>query len=330
MKILSLKSVLLYRVGRTLVCDSEANVICFTDFLQKPGKDDSGGRSGGNKKILNWREIPLRKKQKTSQILYVSPLPQTLVACDLVTAGSDPSAPMRAIANRLNQSHSNLRLKRTNEQTLCPDQTLSIEAQLWLEFEIETKTPGWIAFDLSEKGLDLWLQHLQTQPISASKTNIASQNRQSLAASPAVIDVPIVEMLWQAQYTYACCARLLEKECAAQHHRSGSSCLRQRQRHETKQALIHALVDMADSLFWIPYRWPAQQYLLLLKHAMPLCHAFERFHGVCLCESKRPYADLNSQEVAERSLSWSLISATKNILKVLLEVHLGEFAPDQL
>lgn len=330
MEILSLKSVLLYQLGKALVCDSDTNAICFTDFLRKPGKSASDARSVASKEILDWREIPLTKKQQTPQILYVSPLPQTLVAFGQAIAGADPSAPMQAIANRLDQSHSNLELNRTNEQTLCLDQRLSIEAQLWLEFKIETQKPGWIAFCLSEKGLNRWLQHLQTQPLSTAKTSATVQSAQPLVAPPAAIDLPIVEMLWQAQYTYACCARLLKREHTAKHHLSAPNSQRQRQRHAAERSLVHNLVDTADSLFWIPYRWPTQQYLLLLKRVMPLCQSFERFYSVRLCESEGPYAVLNSQEVAERSLHWSLVSATKNILKVLLEVHLGESAPEQL
>ena len=141
-----------------------------------------------------------------------------LVAFDSAVAGADPSAFAEAIANRLklNQSCLNLKLKQTNEQTICLDQARSIEAQLWLEFEIEPQPPSWIAFCLSEKGLDRWLQHLQTQPppSNTTQTIATGHSSQSLVAPPAAIDVHTVEMLWQAQYTYACCARLLRK-CAA-------------------------------------------------------------------------------------------------------------------
>ena len=339
MKILSLKSVLLYQLGRTLVCDSEANATCFTDFLQKSGKDASNARLCEINKTLDWREIPLKRKQKTPQILYVSPLPQTLAAFNSGAVGVDPSAPTQTIAKRLNQSHSNLKLKRTNEQALCSDQTSSIEAQLWLEFEIETQRPGWLAFCLSEKGFDRWLQHWQTQPHSIAKISIVSQNFRLGAASTAMDD-SIAKMLWQAQYTYASCARLLEKERIvkkAAEMAVKKSPLRKNLEQESHsllfaptRSLVHTLIDTADSLFWIPYRWPDRQYLMLLKHVMPLCQAFERFHRVCLCELGRPYAVLNSQEVAERSQQWRLVSATKNILKDLLELYLGELAPEQL
>jgi len=343
-KILSLKSVLLYQLDRTLVCDFESNVNCFTNFLRKAEKGTRGTCSAGSKETFGWRKIPLQRKQKTSQILYVSPLPQALSSLGQVNAGADPSPPMQTIINRLNQSHSNLELKRTNKQTLCPDQTLFIESQLWLEFKIETQKPGWIAFCLSEKGLNRWLRHLKTQPSSDSRAATVASHRPQ---SPLALDAATTQMLWQTQYAHACCARLLRQSRVVDEKRAKgiAQCESVRESHSRAHRwnlqgplqrssadllLVHTLIDTADSLFWIPYQWPTQQYLLLLKGVMPLCQAFERFYRVCLCGSVQYYGVLNSQEIAERSHQQTLINATKNILKVLLEDHLGEQAPDHL
>ena len=334
MKILSLKSVLLYQLGRILLCDIETDSLCFTDFLHDLAKSSRRASSSRNQKSINWRKIPIEKKssrrQNIPRFLYVSALPQTLTASSSVTVGANPSAIFQAAVNRLNHARSNLKSKLTDKQTLYSSQTLPIETQLWLAFEIETQKSGWLAFELSEKGLDIWLHHLCKQPSQSS--SIAG----STSLKPATLETSTHQLLWQVQYTHACCARLLARADTANPALDSAENMHREYRqselwqNEAVRSLVHTLMDTADALFWIPYQWPTQQYLLLLKRATPLCQSFEHFYRACLCESWQPYAELEEGAIAHKTHSQHLIIATKNILKVLLEEHLGEVAPEKL
>ena len=328
MKILSLKSVLLYQLGDILFSDDKTNSICFIDFLHDLAKSSSETSLSERKESASWRKIPIKKKrhrsQNASRSLYILALPQTPTAFSQGAVGTNPSDPFQAVVNRLNHARSNLKLKLINKQALCSAQTLPIEARLWLEFEIETQKPGWIAFNLSEKGLNIWLHRL-------CKQSVWSTPSQPTAIKPAVVDSSTHQLLWQVQYTHACCTRLLARDCIAN---PSSSASKQIHRFwpddDAARSLVHTLMDTADALFWIPYQWPAQQYLLLLKRAAPLCQAFEHFHRVCLCESWQPYAELKEEAIALETHPQHLIVATRNILKVLLQERLGEIAPEKL
>ena len=386
MKILSLKSVLLYQLGSALLSDSKADEVSFFDFLQATCEGGSAAQLANNKKIVDWCEIPLKEKQQqsknVSQILYVSALPQAISALSQVEAGRNPLALSQVVVNRLNQSRFNLKEKLTNKRAFCSSYSLSIEAQLWLEFEIGTQKLGWITFCLSHQGLCRWLQHIQsplqadilsatvnsatdvlapsiTRPEQFYKEKTSSQlepfsmghgSTRDMAKDTAQKELTD-RLLWQAQYTYACCARL-EREHAAKgdaerlalredgSDRSADYLLGQMhcddwqseyaQSSPAARLLICTLVNTSDSLFWIPYRWPTQQYLLLLERAKLLCQAFEQFYRVCLCGSQHPYLAPKTSAIAHKPLNQILVRATKNILECLLQEHLGEKAPEHI
>ena len=423
-KTLSLKSVLLYQLGRALLSDSKADEVCFFDFLHAVSKENSVTCSASNKKIVDWCKIPLKEKRQksknTSQILYISALPQAMSAFERVEARQNSADFSQVIANRLNQSRFQLKEKLANEQSRCSSYLLSIEAQLWLEFEIETQKSGCITFCLSPQGLGQWLQHLQPRPSAAappdaitspadalvssatqpekfstlkqfSKKETAREKESVKEAAPfqlgqypvnhylvehrpvehrpvehrSVEHYPIehhpkqgaaqrewtTRLLWQAQYTYACCARI-EREYIAKGNaerlalQEDADCLNAGHRFEQMDCeywqneyaqstpavhlLVCTLVNTSDSLFWIPYRWPTQQYLLLLERASLLCQAFEQFYRVCLCGSQHPYVASKTPAIAHRLPHQILIRATKTTLKCLLQEHLGEKAPEHI
>ena len=386
MKTLSLESVLLYQLGSVLLSDLsdlKADEICFFDFLHAVSKENIFTCSASNQKIADWCKIPLRKKQQksknTSQILYVSALPQAISALGRVEAGQNPSVLSQVIVNRLNQSRFYLKKKLTNERALCSSYSLSIEAQLWLEFEIETQKSGWITFCLSHQGLGQWLRHLQPRLQADTLSESVNSPTDDLASNALASDITRLEqfskreallspprqypternatqeraqkeavdrLLWQAQYTYACCARI-EREYVAK--ANAERFARQKDvgylfeqipceywQNEyalsppAVHSLVYALVDMSDSLFWIPYRWPTQQYLLLLERAKLLCQAFEQFYRVCLCGLQHPYVASKVPAIAHKLLSQILVKATKSMLECLLQEHLGEKAPEHL
>ena len=411
-KILSLKSVLLYQLGRALLCDSKADEVSFLNFLDLAANEARAVYTTDNKRIVDWCKIPLRKRQqkpqKASQILYISALPKAMPILGQAKAGADPSALSQAFVNRLNQSRSNLKAKLINNQMFCSQQTLSVDAQLWLEFEIETQKAGWLTFCLPNQSIDRWLQHLRSQSLNQSQTNDATYPFVSSATQPqyglqpfatkagpsnqlasyptkgVVSDDSTALLLWQAQYAHACCARLerdyLDKDyldkakidrakldrpkldranfAKALDRATRNATSRERpllwdvdriskqvcgESYQDKPCqnepcqpplaahlLVRTLVDTSDSLFWIPYRWPTQQYLLLLKLVKPLCQAFEQFYRVCLCGSQQPYVETKPSATEYKMQQQILVSATKNVLKCLLEEYLGEKAPEQI
>ena len=98
--------------------------------------------------------------------------------------------------------------------------------------------------------------------------------------------------------------------------------------------LVQALLETVDAMFWIPYRYPSKQYFLLLKRGGQLCQAFDRFQRTELAlsrysipESEATPNHQQNQIVVEQVL---LVTATKNVLKALLEGCLHEKAADEL
>ena len=343
MNILSLKSILLYQLERVSLDNYEENAVSFIEFLQKQRNDASTASEAGDNLLIDLPRIPLQSKQKTGSILYTSALPQVLASSSLTGAKADPSDISKQLVDRLEQSRSNLTSKITNRQAVEPLQISSAVAELWLEFEIETQKPGWIAFRVTRSGIEKWLDCLQRLEISELERS--SQRPPAFdKLSPRPQRYPSnevsVQMLWQAQYAHACCCRLL-RQCrkqafsAAQSDRIGQTPSSASQSGsllstDRAEALLQALVSTADSLFWIPYRWPNQQYQLLLKHSAALCQAFERFYGVRLCEFEWRGAIASNLDNTLSLRQLSLVAATKNVLKVLLEENFGVPAPEQL
>ena len=345
MEILSLKSVLLYQLGRSLLGEAKADAIRFNDFLYASTKSRSALDKPSMQKLLDWYEIPLQRKQQTlqstSQVLYVSALPQAIASSSCTIRGAAASASWKEVVNRLNQSRYNSKAKLTSKQRFCSFPILSIETLLWLEFEIETQKAGWIAFNLTKKGIDKWLQTLCLPP---SRPALRRRNRPTTNASQVErFDPSTAELLWQAQYTYTCCIQLESRQSPSINRALKEEPLEQtacdrsyhpatgpQHDHSAEVSLIRALIDTSDSLFWIPYRRPTQQYLLLLKRVSPLCRAFEHFRRACLSGFKPSEVASAAPAIAQQTQHARLIRATKNTLKVLLEEHLCEQAPKKL
>ena len=326
-KVPSLKHVLLNQLEKALSRNYEDNDVCFTDFSQKQNNtsdaiqatEDETDRLIDRFQSTNPPQIPLHKKQNIAPVLYTSALPQRWAASGYPSVSKTPSEASEKLVAILEQARS----------SLSSSQRLSIEAQLWLEFQIETHRPGWIAFRLTPAGVNQWLTYLSKASPAPLFERAKRTPQIPTVGCSGLSTQPLAELLWQAQYTHACCCRLLrqvqppwpqpEKEDA----KSSFHTLQE-------QRLLHALVNTADDLFWIPYRWPTQQYLLLLKSSAPLCQAFERFCRTGFNSLAQQSAIHHSQVEPTRSRFFILILATQNLLKVLLEEHLGEPAPERL
>lgn len=153
-------------------------------------------------------------------------------------------------------------------------------------------------------------------------------------------------MLWQVQYTHArCCTlmRLWQSICGELSESSTAEAAfdsvrsLQMSAHMTvtsEARLIHALIETTDDLFWIPYRWPSQQYFLLLKRAAQLCQSFDVFYAARLSGfGQLSHASSAADSAAmsyEFRFGFYLTAATENILKVLLCSYLSAEAPAEL
>jgi hypothetical protein len=140
-------------------------------------------------------------------------------------------------------------------------------------------------------------------------------------------------LLWQMQYLHARCCTLLRlwqailpPDPPAMASLAMASLAMDHsqwlQSSETRQ-LLQALIAIADHVFWIPYEWELQQYILLYKLITQLYQSFDQFYGVCLSG----FGQISlATPVRDRQLfqaRFNLVEATKNVLKALLCAHLG-------
>lgn len=291
--------------------------------------------------------IPLQKKRNDVAVLYTSALPKQLLANQPFFQSQTFSDVNRHLVDRLQ--------KVMFEPMICERDhnatDISLISQIWNEFEIETHRPGWIGFRLSELGTGLWLMHCLNQydngiDLHEKPYDIADLLRQR---SPA--------LLWQLQYTHArCCTllRLWQQAIAlpyalphARHSRFTSlneqalddRVLKARRalaaspwlsaNHHQAQ-LVHSLIEFADDMFWIPYRWPSKQYSLLLKRALTLCQALEQFYAACLSGFPQVGQENAIASIRTFQAKFCLVQLTQKMLKTLLTQHLKVEAPVRL
>jgi hypothetical protein len=362
MTILSLQAMLLYWLHQALLGDCEEEWGSFTIFSQvnSPQADLLGCYEPTISFLTRsiWQNIPLQKKQNVAAVLYISAMPQRLLSKNdstlSLTLLKSIEKPFSAISQQTVSQ-----LKKNRSQTINSerdhngsDRTLLF--QLWAEFQIETQRPGWISFRLSDRGICLWLDQLQRLVDNDNLT--FSEALSTAAATPAIASFPTAslpiaspeteQMLWQVQYTHARCCSLLrlwqQIQLAVAVPVLGCPAFGLTQllgmTPSVSATLIHGLIETVDDLFWIPYRWPAQQYFLLLKRAVQLCQSFEAFYSARLSGFGQLSAAVStaSSEACDRELiaelqaGFYLAIATKNILKVLLCRYLGAEAPVEL
>ncbi len=304
-----------------------------------------------NKEPL-WQKIPLQKKQTASSVLYVSALPQVLAKSSSSMQNQSLLSISKRVLNQLRESQHYEPFCESNHNP-C---NFAMAAQLWSDFEIETQRLGWLSFCLSDVGIARWLQQSQTfcekdyqlsqlllnqsslVPLSPSISSLFSKGFDSIEENDSCADIQTA--LWQVQHTHARCCGLLRLWHEAQLVNSKSpqsaqlawlteSC---QLRGNTPQSwqLIQLLIETADDMFWIPYRWPLQQHILLLKRAGELCQAFDCFYRACLGGFGQLSAAASAAERVRFQVWFGLVMATKNRLNVLLRHCLGEKAPTAL
>lgn len=158
--ILSLKHILMCCLDQILFSHYEANKDNFIDFLRKNGTQYNWISEVSLISDRNWRKIPLQKKQREPQALYVSALPQIVAKAPISKQFQNLAEVSKRMVERLHQTQCDSSDPATNidlDHSLCGFELCS---RLWSEFEIETTRDGWIAFRLSDRGTARWLHQI--------------------------------------------------------------------------------------------------------------------------------------------------------------------------
>jgi len=354
MEVIALKSVLLYYLKHFIASQYEEEADSFIDFLQSRKASSSLDLSVRQNKRLDWYEIPLRKQKNNAGILYTTALPQ-LIRQDrrLQTDAGNCDLVFQEAMLDFTKKIQVFQLKPPIKDLLCTAKIRSTLSTLWKSFKIESERPGWISFRLSNQGIYTWINQLQSvSHLADSNHTLVIENLMLKNISNDLALRPINKkpqeharslsnyLIWQAQYTHArCCSlmrycqvistqqALLQKQQKHQSTKTNQtdplalleSIFCEEQPQPTRQ-LIQALVETTDDLFWLPERYPNKQTLLLLKRAEQLHIAFDRFHRA------NPLVPNASQLFPYLTL----VSSTRNLLKLLLECYLQVPAPEQL
>ena len=304
-----------------------------------------------------WQKIPLQKKQTAGDVLYVSAIPRLLLSNDSLESLLDYSETTRENSGKRSKKDLETisqqaidQLKKVGfnqtsrerdhkdddslQKSLCYGNLL---LQLWAEFQIETHRSGWIAFRLSDRGMGLWLAHMQSPFLGLNDIQYDLPHEPKLPAGKKK-PLRLEKILWQMQYTYARCCRLLclwqevQPEATSPNLEFDATALPWLSASPSAGTpLIHSLIDVTDDLFWIPYQSSSQQYFLFLKRADQLCQAFELFYSRCLSGfGQLPQAfppSVITDATSKFQTNFYLVAVTKNALKVLLSQYLSADAP---
>lgn len=343
MNFLSLKGTLLYYLEQLLFRRYEESENSFTKFSQNTHKPKSLTQKGKNLQVDGTVDIPLQKTHSTKAVLYTSPLPQLLpetgIANELLSAHQTIRRSAEKVPSKVIQIQHKAKLIESNSQNNYAENTGTLQFHLWTQFEIENERSGWLTFRLSDSGIAEWLEHLRTSEPSyrhaaqsPSEPGPVSNQHSQLA-------------IWQTQYAHARCTSILKQWPSAPPRirrpqavyacdPTGMPWIDSSDRLQTQSPtaiqLIHTLIAVVDDMFWIPYRYPTKQYLLLLKRASQLYQAFESFYRQCL----PGFSQFSWEEVSpdhQRVQTYiGLILVTQKVLKALLIEHLGKMPTDEL
>ena len=357
----------MYGLQQALFSNHEADAVGFINFLQgdhaQPFFPNQHKLPASLPNSLIWQKIPLQKKRTADDVLYISAIPQLLVSSIHSMAVSGHSElPIKNLGEKSEKTLENIsqqtivRLEKAGfNQASCErdhNNAVSLQhspycgnslLQLWAEFQIETHRPGWIAFRLSDRGIGLWLAQMQDPFLSqaAIKSDLPTVSKQSARQKNPPQPLRAEKILWQVQYTYARCCRLL---CLWQEMQPTAGDLNPEfnsavQLWLTASAsaglsLVHSLIETTDDLFWIPYQSPSQQYFLLLERAAQLCQSFELFYARCLSGFGEPSQTFSQGSASANTRKFQadfyLLAVTKNVLKVLLSQYFNAIAPAEL
>ena len=348
MTFLSLKGMLTFGLSQLLFSNREENTVHFTAFSHNRWQE-----------TLTWAEIPMYKKISAAEVLYSSAIllriinSESTLSTNANVKNGDSTLTLSDISKQIVSELRNGKSKLINNQkkhNCCePDHNnvdIFLISKLWDEFEIETHPTGWMSFCFSDAGVQTWLTHLNGQ-LSIFMSRLSCQMH-TPPSEPLLGDLRV----WQMQYMHGRCCALLRQWNAqvspdyqvkndTSFQRGG---VERGDRNSIQQAsaasttahrqVVHALVTLIDlaecDLFWIPYRWPSEQYFLLLKAGCQLCRSFEQFLSMDL-SGFGAISDA-SAAIAKRNFQarFLLTLVVQKTLRVIMERCLGIIAPKQL
>lgn len=368
--IISLKSSLLYCLVNFFESNYEEELDSFINFLYAKKSSVRSGRSSVRPLPIRWEKIPLQQKQTTASILYISALPQMIVrhqCLDLDSSNSLQSA-TEQLAARLNEfqlATVNSQLPCASSPLafvarLWPEFKIKADRSGWITFQLSDEglsywlshlqMPIKMSSETAQKTIRETIQKTTSatakklpEPLSKPLLTPALEKTfkagEVYSQSKVLKKIAVEEHLWLLQHTFARCNSYLK-----QAHSHQLDCLGEANQNEpvaiaqlfgpataqSAQALIQELVRTTDTMFWIPYRCPAEQYIFLLKQASLLCRSFQYFYGDCLPQHSW-FASLPSpcQEAARHS-QLAVVLAVRNTLKTLLERCFQATAPESL
>ena len=357
----------MYGLQQALFSNCEADPVSFINFSR--GYHDQPHFPRHHKlqatlpNSLSWPKIPLQKKQTASDVLYISAIPQLLLSNNgLMAASGYLEIPVKNSGKKSKKALENIsqqtivRLEKAgfNQSSCERDHNDAVPLQhspycgnlllqLWAEFQIETHRPGWIAFRLSNRGIGLWLAQMKSPFLSqaAIESDLLPVSKQPARQKNPLQPLQVEKILWQVQYTYARCCKLL---CLWQQMQPAvsypnlefssaalpwlTSC------PSAGLSLIHSLIETTDDLFWIPYQLPSHQYFLFLNRAAQLCQSFELFYSRCLSgfgQLSQAFSQFSTAALTRKfQADFYLVAVTKNALKVLLSQYLNAEASAEL
>jgi arginyl-tRNA synthetase len=217
-------------------------------------------------------------------------------------------------------------------------------AQMYLDFNVEVVSPGWINFRLNEQSLATWLQRLIQMPLRADPVDDSSLKLQKreVKGDKRLTDTP---NYFPVQYAHARCCSLLRLA-----HRQGLITLKDldfntlgwqviepnpiswlnddqkadteqvvlRLQHPAERRLIAQIIDLPDSI-------SNPDRLRAVKLASTLSKAFEPFYSSC-----RIWGEVKTQTPKLAQARLGLVEVTRGVLRSLLQDQLGVPAPVEL
>ena len=217
-------------------------------------------------------------------------------------------------------------------------------AQIYLDFNVEVVSPGWIHFRLNEGSLAIWLQGLIQMPLSVHPGDDSSLKLQKTEVKG---DERLTDTrnYFPMQYAHARCCSLLRLA-----HRQGLITLQDldfntldwqliepnpipwlndnreadteqvvlRLQHPAERRLITQILDLPDSISNL-------DRLRAIKLTSTLSKAFEGFYSSC-----RIWGEVKTQTPKLAQARLGLVEVTRGLLRSLLQDQLGIPAPVEL
>lgn len=269
---------------------------------------------------LSPEAIPVQRLSDHSQIIYRSAIAFKLAPCQ--SAILDLASQIMATLPLSNELVSQQQAVKTLQLPLSLPFDFKKEPELFLNFQVEVVSPGWIEFRLTDRSLADWLQ------------NLISANSVKLPNNPAKNTLNC----FSVQYAHARCCSIL-----ALAHQQGLIILKDGQLmepypipwlqdkpeatdqpkqlclvHSAEKRLIAIVLDILEGSEKLDQRRG-------LKFALSLSQAWEEFFKDC-----RIWGEVKTQTPKLAQARLGLVAVTQRLLRSLLKDCLGVPAPVEL